>query len=85
MARLSATETARNFSAVLNRVAGGEEIEITRSGATIAVIGPPKTRLLAPERLRELLASAPAVDDDFAGELRELRSRVGPAESSWPS
>ena len=85
MARLSATETARNFSAILNRVAGGEEIEITRNGTTIAVIGPPKTRLLSPERLRALLVAAPPVDDDFAGELREIRSRVGPAETSWPS
>jgi prevent-host-death family protein len=85
MARLSATETARNFSAILNRVADGEVIEITRNGTTIAVIGPPKTRVLSPERLRELLLSAPAVDDDFAGDLREIRSRVGPAESAWPS
>jgi prevent-host-death family protein len=85
MARLSATETARNFSAILNRVAGGEEIEITRNATTIAVIGPPKTRLISPERLRELLASAPPVDDEFAEELREIRSRIGPAESSWPS
>jgi prevent-host-death family protein len=85
VSRLTATETARNFSAVLNRVAAGEEIEITRNGTTIAVIGPPKTRLLAPERLRELLASAPAVDEDFAAELREIRSRVGPPDGSWPS
>ncbi len=42
MARLSATETARNFSAILNRVATGEEFEITRNGTTIAVIGPPR-------------------------------------------
>jgi prevent-host-death family protein len=85
MARLSATDTARNFSTILNRVADGEVIEITRNGTTIAVIGPPKTRLLSPERLRELLVSAPPVDDDFARELREIRSRVGPAESSWLS
>lgn len=85
MARLTATEIARNFSAILNRVARGEEIEITRNGTTIAVISPPKTRVLSPDRLRELLASAPPVDDDFGRELREIRSRVGPAESSWPS
>ena len=85
MARLSATETARNFSAILNRVADGEAIEVTRNGTTIAVIGPPKTRLLSPDRLRELLGSAPPVDDEFAVDLRESRSRIGPAESSWPS
>jgi prevent-host-death family protein len=85
MARLSATETARNFSAILNRVVDGEEIEVTRNGTTIAVIGPPKTRLLSPDRLRELLESAPPIDDEFAAELREIRSRIGPAKSSWPS
>src|SRR5215208_1440263 len=73
VARLSATETARNFSAILNRVAAGEEIEITRNGTTIAVIGPPRTRLLSPERLRELLVSAPPVDDEFATDIHEIR------------
>jgi prevent-host-death family protein len=82
---MSATETARNFSNVLNRVAAGEEIEITRSGATVAVVGPPKTRLLSAERFRELLRSAPPVDDDFAGELREIRMVSGPPEGHWPS
>jgi prevent-host-death family protein len=85
MARLTATETARNFSAILNRVVEGEEIEVTRNGTTIAVIGPPKTRLLSPDRLRELLESAPPIDDEFAAELREIRSRIGPAKGSWPS
>jgi prevent-host-death family protein len=83
--RLSATEIARNFSAILNRVAAGEEIEITRNGTTIALIGPPRTRLLSPERLRELLVSAPPVDDRFAVDLHDIRLLVGPAENPWPS
>ncbi|MCP9487146.1 MAG: type II toxin-antitoxin system prevent-host-death family antitoxin [Gaiellaceae bacterium MAG52_C11] len=85
MARLTATEAARRFSEVLNRVAAGEEIEITRAGAAVALIGLPKTRLLSAERFRELLASAPPVDDDFAAELRGIRESVGPPEDSWPS
>lgn len=85
MARLSATDTARNFSAVLNRVATGEEVEITRNGAVVAVIGPPKTRLLSRERFRELLGTAPPVDVDFALELREIRAGVGAPEEHWPS
>ena len=43
MARLTATEVARRFSEILNRVADGEEIEVTRGGAPVAVITPPKT------------------------------------------
>jgi prevent-host-death family protein len=86
MARMSATEVARRFSEVLNRVAAGEEIEVTRSGAAVAVIAPPKVRLLSPERFRELLVSAPPVDEAFAEELREIRRSVGPPDApTWPS
>jgi prevent-host-death family protein len=85
MARLTATEAARSFSEVLNRATAGEEIEITRSGATVAVIGPPRARMLSAERFRELMRSAPGVDHDFVNDLREIRSEAGPMESSWPS
>jgi antitoxin (DNA-binding transcriptional repressor) of toxin-antitoxin stability system len=85
VARLTATEAARNFSDVLNRATAGEEIEITRSGATVAVIGPPKARLVSADRYRELMQSAPPVDGEFATDLREIRAEAGPVESSWPS
>lgn len=86
MVRLSATEVARRFSEVLNRVAAGEEIEVTRAGAPVAVISPPKTRLVSAERFRDLLAAAPAVDDDFGEDLRRLRRQAGVVpESPWPS
>ena len=86
MTRMSATDVARRFSEVLNRVASGEEIEVTRAGASVAVIGPPKLRLLSAERFRELLASAPSVDDAFAEDLRDIRRSVGPPDApTWPS
>jgi prevent-host-death family protein len=86
VARLTATEVARRFSEILNRVAGGEEIEVTRGGSPVAVITPPRQRLLPAERFRELMASAPPVDDDFATEVRQIRREVGMApESAWPS
>ena len=85
MTRLSATEVARHFSDVLNRVAAGEEIEVTRAGAAVAVITPPRSRLVSAERFNELLASAPGVDDGFAADVRAARALVGPPESSWPS
>ena len=86
MPRLTATEVARNFSAVLNRVAAGEEIEIARNGATVAVIRPPrKTRLVSPERFREIIASAPAFDDDFVRDLEDIRQNVGPPDDPWRS
>ena len=86
MTRLTATEVARNFSDVLNRVATGEEIEVIRGGAPVAVIAPPRTRLLPAARFRELMASAPPVDDDFAEDLRQIRRESGSApENPWPS
>jgi prevent-host-death family protein len=83
--RLSATEVARNFSDVLNRVASGEEIEITRSGAPVAVLAPPRARFLTPERFREVLATAPPVDDRFVTDLEEIRASVGSPEERWRS
>lgn len=86
MVRLTATDVARRFSEVLNRVAQGEEIEVTRAGAPVAVITAPRTRLVSAERFRELLASAPDVDDEFAEDLRRIRREAGAApESPWPS
>ena len=85
MSRMTATEAARSFSAVLNRVAAGEEVEVTRSGAPVAVIGPPKARLLSAERFRELMASAPRVDEGFADDVRALRESAGAPRDPWPS
>jgi antitoxin (DNA-binding transcriptional repressor) of toxin-antitoxin stability system len=85
MARMTATEAARRFSEVLNRVSAGDEVEVTRSGAPVAVIGPPKARLVSAGRFRELLAAAPRPDEDFAEEVRALREGVGPPDESWPS
>ena len=85
MARLTATEAARNFSDLLNRVAAGEEIEIVRNGAVVAVLGQPKRRLLSAERFQELLDSAPPVDDEFADDLRRIRAEAGPPGAPWPS
>lgn len=85
VSRMTATEAARSFSEVLNRVAAGEEIELTRSGAPVAVIGPPRSRLISATRLRELLASAPSPDADYAEDLRRVRESAGPPGDPWPS
>jgi prevent-host-death family protein len=82
---MTATEAARSFSEVLNRVATGEEVEVTRSGAPVAVIAPPRARLISAERLRELLASAPSPDDGFGEDLRALRESAGAPEDPWLS
>ena len=85
MSRMTATEAARSFSDVLNRVAAGDEVEVTRNGAPVALIGPPTARLVPAERFRELIATAPRPDEDFPGEVRAARASVGPPEPPWPS
>jgi len=82
---MTATDVARSFSDVLNRVAHGEEIEVTRSGAAVAVISPAKSRLVSAERFRELIDSAPRPDTGFLNDVRGIRAAVGPPEDSWPS
>lgn len=85
MARMSATEVARQFSAVLNRVSAGERIEVTRSGSPVAVIEPPGVQLVSARHFRELLAAAPRPDEAFADDVRALRSTIGPPRDPWPS
>jgi prevent-host-death family protein len=85
MTRLTATEAARAFSDVLNRVAAGEEVEVTRSGAPVAVIVPPKSQLLTAGRFRDLMATAPPVDEAFADDLRDARAAIEAPTEPWPS
>jgi len=83
---MTATEAARNFSEVLNRVAAGEQIELTRSGAAVAAIGPPVVRLVSAARFREILAAAPSPDARFGDDLRAARESAGPPPGDpWPS
>lgn len=85
MIRMTATDTARSFSDVLNRVASGEEIEVTRSGAAVAVISPPRSNLISAERFRELIATAPSPDPGLLDDVRTARSSVVPPEDGWRS
>jgi prevent-host-death family protein len=82
---VTSTEAARAFSDLLNRVAAGEEFVITRSGAAVAVIAPPKEQVVSAARFREILAGAPRPDDEFATDVRALRESVGPPAEPWPS
>lgn len=82
---MTATDAARSFSELLNRVAAGEEIEVTRSGAAVAVISPPKSRLISAERFRELIATGPPPDEEFVDDVRAARASVGPPEDAWRS
>jgi prevent-host-death family protein len=82
---MTATEAARSFSEVLNRVAAGEEIEVMRNGAPVAVIAPPRARTISADRFRSLLADAPSPDAEFADEVRALRKALPAPGDPWAS
>lgn len=82
---MTATQASRSFSEVLNRAASGEIVEVTRGGAPVAVIGPPRARLLSAQRFRTLIETAPRPDDAFAVELQELRDGIAAPREPWPS
>jgi antitoxin (DNA-binding transcriptional repressor) of toxin-antitoxin stability system len=85
MVRMTATEAARSFSDVLNRVAAGEEIEVVRNGAPVAVIRAPKPRFLSRDRFHELIGDGGTLDGAFAHDVREIRRGYSPPEDPWAS
>jgi antitoxin (DNA-binding transcriptional repressor) of toxin-antitoxin stability system len=86
MTRLSATEVAREFSTVVNRIGAGEEIEVVRNGVPVAQMRPPsRGHLVSAARWRELMDSAPAPDEDFARDVEAGREAIGPPSGAWPS
>ena len=79
--QLSATEAARRFSEVLDRVErDGESYVVVRHGRAVATIGPARggTGKALKDALR---ANRP--DADWADELRELRESVGAGTDPW--
>lgn len=86
MTRLSATEVAREFSAVVNRIGAGEEIEVVRNGVPVVEMRPANPgHLVSAARWRELMDSAPSPDEDFAHEVEAGREAIGPPSGAWPS
>lgn len=83
---MSATEVARNFSAVVNRVIAGEEIEIVRNGAPVAELRrSSKPRRLKGEAWRRFVKNLPVVDEEFAHDVDEARKKLGHPKPAWPS
>lgn len=86
MTRLTATEVARKFSQVVSRVGAGEEVEVVRNGVPIVRMRPAQGReVVSASRWRELMESAPAVDEDFASDVEAGRKAIGPPSAAWPS
>jgi prevent-host-death family protein len=84
---MTATQAARSFSEVLTRVSQGDEVEVTRNGAIVAIITPPtrRRRFVPAGDFRVRIASLPPLDDEFVGDLETIRRESGIPESPWRS
>lgn len=86
MISLTATEVARKFSQVVSRVSAGEDVEVVRNGVPIVQMRPARGRqVVSAARWRELMDSAPAVDDGFERDVQASRETIGPPDTTWPS
>lgn len=72
VARVSVRDLSRNTAEVLDRVAEGETIEITRNGIPIAVLSPPDPT----EVVTEGLIKAGILSSDWRAEQAELKSWI---------
>ncbi|GAA0898531.1 type II toxin-antitoxin system prevent-host-death family antitoxin [Pseudonocardia zijingensis] len=77
MREMSASEAARNFSAVLDSAEHGETIVVTRSGRRVALIAPaPRANGGAVLDLFESWRGHPAFDDAFESRVNAARKSV---------
>jgi prevent-host-death family protein len=86
MTRLSATEVAREFSAVVNRVGAGEEIEVVRNGVPVVQMRSVRPgHVVSADRWRTLMDDLPSPDEEFAADVEAGREAMDPPAGAWPS
>lgn len=85
--RVTATEAARNFSDLLNRVRyGGETFVIVRGGEEIGQLAPAAPRTLTLRGLLDLLQRERTSDPEFADDLEAIqREQPLAGEAPWDS
>ena len=83
--RISATEAARSFSELMNRVRyRGESFIVERGGKPICEILPARPPRFSGAELANLLRSLPKPDEEYLAIVEELIAKQLPvAESGW--
>jgi antitoxin (DNA-binding transcriptional repressor) of toxin-antitoxin stability system len=84
--RISATQTARRFSELMNRVRyRGESFIVERGGQPICEILPAKPPKFTGRDLGNLLRSLPTPDKEYLTQVEKLTAKQSKvAESKWP-
>ena len=86
---IKATEAARSFSALINRVRyHGEQFEIQRGREIVACLVPPGPATELPiADLNQVWAELPRLDEEdaqaFTEEIQALRRRMRPPGDAW--
>ena len=82
---ITATEAARKFSEILNRVAyKGESFVVERSGRPVCEIRPAEEEGISTQELVEILKSGPHPDKGYFDILEEItRNQPTVAPSPW--
>ncbi len=62
--RVTATEAKARFLALLDRVAAGEDFEITRHGRPIARLTPARGAMALKDKYKGIVTTAPGVTDE---------------------
>lgn len=82
MRTVTATEASRRFSDLLDAIARGETVVITRGNVPIAEIGPARRR--TGRDLRAALAEVPPPDDRFVADIAAAASLLSaPEDDPW--
>ncbi len=82
---ISATEAARNFSDLINRVSyRGETYTVERGGRAICRLSPVEVRGCSGAELLDVLAKLPRPSDEYLSTVDEMLRRQGTVEpSAW--
>ena len=86
MERISVTQAARQLSDLLNRVAyQGQSFELERGNKVVAQLTPvAKPAGGVPiEKLNQLFAELPALDDDFANDVNSTNEALPLESDPW--
>jgi antitoxin (DNA-binding transcriptional repressor) of toxin-antitoxin stability system len=83
--RISATETARRFSELMNRVRyRGESFVVERAGKPVCEILPAQPPKFSGRELADLLRSLPKPDEEYLALVENLMAKQSTvAESRW--